>query len=164
MQRTVTPAPVRKSVRVSATPERAFKVFTADFGRWWPKSHHIGKADPETFIIEPRVGGRWYERGLDGSECEVGKVLVWEPPTRLVLAWQLDAGWTFDSALITEVEIRFVRESDTATRVELEHRHLERMGDRADAVRQMIDAPDGWGGLLQLFAQFISQAEGEHYE
>ena len=85
MHRTISPAPVRKSVRVAAPQERAFEVFTAGIGRWWPKSHHIGAADLDTFVIEPRAGGRWYERGVDGSECEVGKVLAWEPPARLVL-------------------------------------------------------------------------------
>ena len=70
-------------------------------GRWWPKSHHIGAADLDALVIEPKAGGRWYERGVDGSEWEVGKVLVFEPPTRLVLAWQLTADWKFDPGLIT---------------------------------------------------------------
>jgi uncharacterized protein YndB with AHSA1/START domain len=162
MQHLIRPAPVRKSILVNAAPERAFAVFTAGIGRWWPRSHHIGAADPDTFIIEPRAGGRWYERGIDGSECEVGKVLVWEPPTRLVLAWQLSTEWKFDPALITEVEVRFTRDGDK-TRVELEHRNLEHFGARVDAMRQQIDGPQGWGALLQLFAQFVSQAEGEDH-
>ena len=157
MQRTIMPAPVRKSIRVSAPPERAFEVFTAGIGRWWPKSHHIGAADLDTHVIEPREGGRWFERGVDGSECEVGKVLVWDPPARLVLAWQLTPEWKYDPNLITEVDVQFIAEGANATRVELEHRNLERMGDGADAMRQRIDAPDGWGGLLQLFAQSATQ-------
>ena len=158
--RTITPAPVRKSVKVEAPPELAFEVFTARFGLWWPRSHHIGAADPETFIIEPRAGGRWFERGVDGSECDVGKVLVFEPPTRLVLIWQLGADFKFDPELITEVEVRFIAEGADATRVELEHRNLERFGDRADAMRSQIDAPNGWGGILDLFAEFVKQSEG----
>jgi uncharacterized protein YndB with AHSA1/START domain len=159
MHRTITPAPVRKSVRVGAPPVRAFDVFTAGMGRWWPKTHHIGASDLDTLIMEPREGGRWFERGVDGAECEVGKVLVWEPPSRLVLAWQLTADWKFDPDLITEVEVRFIPDGDNATRVELEHRHLERFGQGADAVRRQIDAPDGWSGLLQLFAQSVIEAE-----
>jgi uncharacterized protein YndB with AHSA1/START domain len=155
--RTVTPAPVRRSARVGAPPDRAFEVFTTGIGRWWPKTHHICKADLDTHIIEPKVGGRWYERGVDGSECEVGKVLVWDPPTRLVLCWQLSADWKFDPDLVTEVEVRFIAEGAKSTLVELEHRDLERFGERADAMRQRIDSPDGWAGLLQLYARSASQ-------
>jgi uncharacterized protein YndB with AHSA1/START domain len=158
VKQTISPAPVRKSVRVAAPRERAFEVFTAGIGRWWPKSHHIGAADLDTLVIEPRQGGRWYERDVDGSECEVGKVLVWDPPARLVLCWQLSADWKFDPDLITEVEVRFIADGANATRVELEHRNLERFGERAEAMRQQIDAPDGWSGLLQLFAQSAAQA------
>ncbi|MGP0093419.1 MAG: SRPBCC family protein [Xanthobacteraceae bacterium] len=157
MNRTVIPAPVRKSVRVSAPLARAFEVFTAGIGRWWPKTHHIGSSDLDTHVIEPKAGGRWYERGIDGVECEVGKVLVWDPPARLVLGWQLTADWKFDPNLMTEVEVRFIPDGANATRVELEHRDLDRFGNRADAFRLQIDSPEGWGGLLQLFAQSAAQ-------
>lgn len=158
MQRTIKPAPVRRNVRVAAPREHAFEVFTAGIGRWWPKSHHIGAADLDALVIEPREGGRWYERGVDGSECEVGKVLVWDPPARLVLVWQLTPEFKYDPNLITEVEVQFIAEGAGATRVELEHRNLERMGDHADAMREKIDGPGGWGDLLQLFAQSATQA------
>jgi len=157
MDQTIKPAPVRKSVRVSAPPQRAFEVFTAGIGWWWPKSHHIGKADLETQVIEPRAGGRWYERDVDGTECDIGKVLVWDPPSRLVLGWQLTPDWTFDPELITEVEVLFIADGANATRVELEHRNLERLGPRADAMREQVDSPNGWGALLQLFAETASQ-------
>ena len=153
----IQPAPVRKSLVVRAPQARAFEVFTAGIGRWWPKSHHIGASDPETVVIEPKVGGRWYERGVDGAECEVGKVLAWDPPGRVVLAWQVSADWKFDPDLVTEVEVRFIPDGQGATRVELEHRHLERFGERAENVRAQIDAPNGWGGLLQLFADAAAQ-------
>jgi uncharacterized protein YndB with AHSA1/START domain len=159
INKTIVPAPVRKSVRVGAPPGRAFKVFTDGIGRWWPKTHHIGAADLDALVIEPKAGGRWYERGVDGSECDVGKVLVWEPPARLVLAWQLTADWKFDPALITEVEVRFIADGADATRVELEHRDLERYGERADGFRATIDSPDGWSGLLQLFKQTAEQTK-----
>jgi len=132
-QRTITPAPVRKSVRVSAPREHAFEVFTAGIGRWWPKSHHIGAADLDTLVIEPREGGRWFERGVDGSECEVGKVLVWDPPARLVLVWQLTPEFKYDPNLITEVEVQFIADGANATRVELEQRNLERRGELANS-------------------------------
>jgi uncharacterized protein YndB with AHSA1/START domain len=157
-QRTITPAPVRRSIQVGVPRERAFDVFTAGIGRWWPKTHHIGAADIDTLVIERREGGRWFERGVDGSECEVGKVLVWDPPARLVLAWQLTPEFKYDPDLITEVEVQFIAEGANATRVELEHRNLERFGDRVDAMREKIDGPGGWGDLLQLFAQSATQA------
>jgi uncharacterized protein YndB with AHSA1/START domain len=154
----IQPAPVRKTVLVPAPPQRAFDVFTAGIGRWWPKTHKIGAADLDRPVIEPHAGGRWYERDVDGSECELGKVLVWDPPSRLVLAWQLDPDWKYDPALVTEVEVTFTPEGD-ATRVELEHRHLERIGERAEEMREKIDAPGGWGGLLQLFSDTAANEE-----
>jgi uncharacterized protein YndB with AHSA1/START domain len=157
MSQTVMPAPVRKSVRVNAPPARAFEVFTAGIGRWWPKSHHIGASELDAPVIEPKAGGRWYERGVDGVECEIGKVLVWEPPARLVLIWQLTADWKYDRNLITEVEVRFIPDGTGATRVELEHRNLERYGDRAEFLRGQIDSEGGWTGLLELFAAAVAR-------
>jgi hypothetical protein len=103
----ISPAPVRKSIHVDALPERAFEVFTTGIGRWWPKTHKIGPADLDRPVIEPREGGRWFELHVDGSECEIGKVGVWEPPSRLVLIWQLTPEFQYDPDLITEVEVRF---------------------------------------------------------
>ncbi len=153
MNRTITPAPVRRAVTVRASQARAFEVFTASIGHWWPKTHHTGPSEPEAIIIEPRVGGRWFERGVDGVETEIGRVLTWDPPSRLVLAWQLTADWRYDPDLVTEVEVRFVAEGADVTLVELEHRNLERFGERAEAVRQSIDAPNGWSAILALYAQ-----------
>src|SRR5262249_28080303 len=130
----IAPAPVRKTLQVKATQAHAFDVFTAGFGRWWPRSHSVGKSPIEDAVIEPKVGGRWYEGGQDGSECDWGRVLAWEPPARLVLAWQLNAQWQFDPALVTEVEVKFIAEGSAQTRVEFEHRELQRFGDRAEAV------------------------------
>jgi hypothetical protein len=152
MNRTITVAPVRKSVRVAAAPARAFEVFTAGFARWWPRSHTIGTVPQKEAVLEPRVGGRWFERGEDGSECDWGKVLVWEPPTRVVLGWQLDPDFKFDPNVVTEVEVRFVAEGEGATRVELEHRHLERFGERGEVLREKVGSPNGWGKLLEEFA------------
>ena len=147
----IRPAPVRKVIRVDATPERAFDVFTSGIGRWWPKSHKIGQADLDRPVIEPFAGGRWYELDVDGSECDIGKVSVWEPPARLVLIWQLTPEFAYDPDLITEVEVTFTPEGD-GTRVDLEHRDLERLGEKAEAMRETVSGPGGWPALLQLFA------------
>ena len=155
--RKIRPAPVRKVVSVDATPQRAFDVFTAGFGRWWPgASHHIGQASYKTAVLEPRVGGRWYEIGEDGSECQWGDVLAWDPPRRLVLAWRIGADWQFHAELETEVEVTFVAEG-ASTRVTLEHRHLERMGEAAEAVRVQIDSDSGWTGIMALYAAEASK-------
>lgn len=103
-------------------------------------------------MIEPKVGGRWYERGDDGSTCDWGRVLAWEPPKRLVLTWDISADWQFDPNLKTELEIRFVPEGAASTRVELVHRHLDRYGARRDEMRRIFDSSGDWGRLLQMFA------------
>ncbi len=117
MNLTIKPAPVRKRLHVNTTPERAFAVFTARMHAWWPLDHSLLQGKPrQDVIIEPRSGGRWFERATDGSECTWGRVLAWEPPGRVLLAWQIDATWRFDPDFVTEVEIRFIPEGG-ATRV-----------------------------------------------
>jgi len=146
--------PVRKTISVNASAERAFHVFTAEFDSWWPRTHHIGQAPMKRAIIQGVVGGRCYTEQIDGTECEWGTVLVWDPPHRLVLAWQIDGHWHYepDLAKSSEVEVRFTPQPDGSTRIELEHRHLSRHGADAGAIRTAIDSPTGWGGLLALFA------------
>ena len=151
MSQTITPAPVRKTLTVRASAEKAFRAFTDGFDRWWPRSHHIGKSEMARGVIEPKAGGRWYEIGEDGSECDWGDVLAWEPPARLLLAWRLNAQWEYDPDLLTEVEIRFVALSESETRVDFEHRGFERMGAGGEAARAGVDAPNGWGGILAEF-------------
>ena len=146
--------PVRKTIRVQAPAARAFEIFTAGMFRWWPATHSINptKAPIAEIVMEPRSGGRWYERGADGSECDWGRVLLWEPPLRVVLAWQIDAAWKFDPALLTEVEIRFEAQGAGATEVRLEHRKLEALGETAAGTRAIIDSASGWSGLLERYA------------
>jgi uncharacterized protein YndB with AHSA1/START domain len=146
-------APVRKRTRVNADPSRAFEVFTAGMTRWWPREHSINKSPIQDIILEPRVGGRWMERGEDGSECQWGKVLAWEPPARLVLAWQINAQWQYDPELVTEVEVRFSQDGD-GTLVEVEHR-LDGYGEAAEQMRQVFDGPAAWQGTLQRFAKEV---------
>jgi uncharacterized protein YndB with AHSA1/START domain len=151
-KRTIKPAPVRRSIEVNAPQAKAFEVFARKTSAWWPKSHHVGKSPLAEAIIEPKVNGRWYERGEDGSECDWGRVLAWNPPDGIVLAWQLTAKFEFDPAFATEVEVKFVPLAGGRTRVELEHRLLERFGDAAETVRGQIDADGGWMGILRSFA------------
>jgi uncharacterized protein YndB with AHSA1/START domain len=157
--RVITVAPVRKTVRVNADAARAFDVFTAGFARWWPRTHHIAAAPLKEAFIEPRVGGRWYERGEDGSECEWGKVLAWEPPARVVLGWQIRGDFKYDPTAMSEVEIRFIAESAGVTVVELEHRNIERLGTEAEEFRKKVDAPNGWGLILQTYAAAVAAKE-----
>jgi uncharacterized protein YndB with AHSA1/START domain len=145
--------PVRYEVVVEAPQEKAFRVFTEGMNNWWSRTHKIGKGALKTAVLEPRVNGRWYEIDDDGSQCEWGKVLVWEPPRRLVLAWQINGQWQFDPELVTEVEVVFRAEGPGRTRVELEHRNLDRFGAAAEAIRKAFSAPDGWPGLLGNFGK-----------
>jgi uncharacterized protein YndB with AHSA1/START domain len=152
-------AVVRKSVLVNAPQAHAFAVFTEQHGTWWPlKTHHIGADPAQTAIIEPAVGGRWFERSSDGAECDWGRVLVWEPPHRIVLSWDIGADWKYDPKLGTEVEVRFISEGPDTTRVELEHRRLERYGAQADTMRATFDSERGWSGILRGFAQAAAKA------
>lgn len=153
---------VQKTLTVETSAERAFRVFTEKHGDWWPvATHHIGKQPARTVIIEPAEGGRWYEQGEDGSECDWGRVLVWDPPHRLVMAWQLTADWQFDPSFVTEVELRFIPEGTGRTRVEFEHRNLEAYGAKADTVQEMISAAGGWPAILEKFADFAKKQERE---
>jgi uncharacterized protein YndB with AHSA1/START domain len=146
---------VRKSVTVHTSLEHAFKVFTERFDTWWPRGHHIGTAPLQEAVIELRQGGRCFGRSIDGTECDWGTVLVWNPPHRLVLAWQINPSWQYepDLAKASEVEVRFTPESDNVVRVDLEHRHFERHGAGAESMRTSVDAPGGWSGLLQMFVE-----------
>jgi hypothetical protein len=145
----IKPAPVRRAIEVKAPQAKAFEVFTRKTSVWWPKKHHIGKAALAEAIIEPKVNGRWYERGVDGSECDWGRVLAWNPPNGITLAWQLTAKFEFDPTFVTEVEVKFIPLDDARTRVELEHRLLERYGDAAETVRGQLDG--GWPEILRSF-------------
>ena len=144
------PNSVRKVVNVNAPQAVAWRVFTEKMGTWWPLAHYkIGKTDAVDAVVEPRVGGRWFERGDDGSTCQWGSVLAWEPTSRLVLSWDITADWQYDPELKTEVEIRFISEGDSRTRVELEHRKLDRYGERRDQMRRIFDTEGDWGKLLE---------------
>jgi uncharacterized protein YndB with AHSA1/START domain len=153
------PNSVQKTIDVDAAQEVAWRVFTEKMGTWWPLAYYkIGKANALDAVIEPRVGGRWYERGDDGSTCQWGSVLAWEPPSRLVLSWDISADWHYDPTLNTEIEVQFNAEGSDRTRVELEHRHLDRYGARRDEMRRIFDSEGDWGKFLELFARAASEA------
>jgi uncharacterized protein YndB with AHSA1/START domain len=149
---------VRKSVLVNVPIAHAFKVFTERFDSWWPRSHHIAKIEPFTAIMEPRTGGRWYERGADGSECEWGRVLEYSPPRRVTVSWHLQPNWTYDPdpAKASRVEVSFHDEGNGKTRVELVHSQLDRHGAGWEALRDSVGSQGGWGGIVEMFAKAAS--------
>jgi uncharacterized protein YndB with AHSA1/START domain len=145
-------APIRKTIVVATSAERAFQVFTEEMSTWWPlASKHIGKADAKMVVMEPFVGGRWFEQGVDGSECDWGRVRIWDPPRRLVLSWEISSDWRHDPSIQTEVEVRFNAEGGS-TRVDLEHRLLHYYGEKAAQMRGIFDSKEGWTALLDAFA------------
>ena len=147
-------APVRKSIRVNATPARAFDVFTSGLERWWPREHGIGKQPRKGAIMETRLGGRWYELAEDGTETNVGRIIVWEPPQRFVMTWDINSQWKPDTTVSSEVEVKFIPDGANATRVELEHRKFERMGaEGGEKMRKDVDG--GWPGLLDVFKAHV---------
>lgn len=152
---TIQPIPaVRHSVTVRAPAPRAFDVFTGSMGVWWPVDHTVAEVERLEVVIEPRPGGRWYERGVDGSESEWGRVLAYEPPARVLLAWHLNREWRFvaDPERASEVEVTFQPEEPGMTRVTLEHRHFERHGPDAGGIRDAVDSVDGWPVILSAYA------------
>lgn len=155
-------APVRQSIVVRATAADAFRIFTDDIDGWWPRTHHIGKSPMRRVIVEPRAGGRCFTEQVDDTECDWGTVLVWEPPSRFVFAWQVTHEWGFQPDLdrASEVEVRFTPVGPESTRVDLEHRHFERHGAGARAMRDGVDAPNGWNGMLRLYAERLPSALG----
>ena len=149
MTTTVKIAPVQKTIHVAASQAHAFEVFTSGLARWWPKGHGIGKPPMKTMMLEPRLGGRWYEESEDGTETLVGKVLTWDPPARFVISWNVNSQWKPDAEIASEVEVRFIVDG-AGTRVELEHRKFEVMGEEGGA-KMRKDVDGGWPGLLDLY-------------
>jgi uncharacterized protein YndB with AHSA1/START domain len=151
----MTIAPIRKTVSVAAPPERVYALFTGHMGAWWPKGMTIGAAPAAEVLIEPHAGGRWFERSEDKAETNWGKVLEWDPPRRLLLAWQINAAWAYDPSFETELELTFTPEAG-GTRVDMEHRNLERFGDSAAKMAEMLGG--GWPGIMDGFAAYASKA------
>jgi len=148
---------VRTSIVVDAPQQLAFDVFTKDMGGWWPPDHHILEGELAEMVFELRAGGRIYDVGVDGSECQWARVLAFEPPGRVVISWDITTEWKLetDLARTSEVEVRFVAEGPERTRVELEHRHLDRHGEGWQNMRGAVGSPGGWQGGLQRFAEHL---------
>ncbi|HEY5712220.1 MAG TPA: SRPBCC family protein [Allosphingosinicella sp.] len=155
----ISPTPIRRTLRVNASRQKAFDTFVGGMGGWWLKSHSLLGSPQTDVVIEPRTGGRWYEIGEDGSEKTWGKVIAWDAPGGVTLAWQLNAEWTYDENFETTVEVRFSEEGDH-TIVTFEHRDLERFGDKAEAVRGDYDTgmDGGWGQLLANYQAAVEAA------
>ena len=150
----MTIAAIVKTVEVRCDRQRAFELFCGRMSEWWPPAHHIGGSPIKSVVIEPRVGGRWFERGEDGSETSWGRVLDWAPPGRLLLAWQITAAWTYDPDFETELELTFTA-LPAGTQVRLEHRNLERFGDSAEKMAASLNG--GWPTIVDGFAAFADQ-------
>ncbi|HEX4711126.1 SRPBCC family protein [Phenylobacterium sp.] len=155
----MTIAPITRSVHTKAPPPKAFEIFTGQIGRWWPKGHGVGALPLVDLVLEPGVGGRWFERDAAGHETQWGRVLIWDPPGRLVLAWQLNREKRFDPDLITEVELTFTAARDGGTEVALEHRDLERFG--RDGAQWAASIGGGWSQKLGEFAAFADLPDQE---
>ena len=145
-------APIVRTVQVKAAPAQAFDLFATRMEHWWPKGGTIGNAPHVAIVVEPRAGGRWFERDADGNETHWGKVLAWEPPSRLLLGWQITCQWGYDPDFPTEVELTFAPVVGGGTLVTLEHRNLERFG--ADAARHAERLGGGWPTRLAEFARY----------
>lgn len=148
---------VRTQVVVEAPIERAFRVFTEDFGSFKPPEHNMLGVEIAETVFEPRVGGHLYDRGVDGSECRWARVLAYEPPNRVVISWDISPRWQIETDLerTSEVEVRFVAEAPERTRVELEHRNLERHGEGWQGVREGVGGEGGWPLYLRRFAELL---------
>lgn len=160
MNANVSPAPVRQSVVVEAPIEHAFKVFTEQFGSFKPSEHNMLAVPIAETVFEPRVGGHVYDRGIDGSECRWARVLAYEPPNRLLLSWDISPRWQIetDPEKTSEWEVRFTAEAPHRTRVELEHRQLDRHGDGWQGVRDGVAGDQGWPLYLQRYADLFGRA------
>jgi uncharacterized protein YndB with AHSA1/START domain len=149
---------VRSEITVDAPVERAFAVFTEQFDRIKPREHNMLGVDIAETVFEPRVGGSIYDRGVDGSECRWARVLAYEPPERVLFSWDIGPTWQIetDPGRTSEVEVRFVAESAERTRVELEHRHIDRHGDGWEGVREGVQADQGWPLYLQRYGALFT--------
>jgi len=154
------PEPVRRTIRVKATPDRAFRVFAEQMGSWWPKTHHIGKSPMVDIVVEGRPGGAIYTLQEDGTHCPWASVQVWDPPHRFVFWWQVTHTWGYQPLVeqCSEVEILFTPADDGTTLVELEHRGFERHGLGGAEMHAAVGAEGGWNGVLALYAAKVGVA------
>ena len=149
---------VRRQVVVDVPIDRAFEVFVERFGDFKPREHNLLGAPITDTVFEPRVGGYIVDRAGDGSECRWARILAYEPPSRVVFSWDIGPTWQLeqDEANASEVEVRFTAETPERTRLELEHRHLDRHGADWEGVREGVDGDAGWPLYLRRFADLLA--------
>ena len=150
---------IRHDIVVEAPLEHAFSVFTEGFGRFKPREHNMLGVDIAETVFEPREGGHIYDRGVDGSECRWARVLAYEPPDRVVFSWDISPHWQIetDPDNTSEVEVRFIAEGPDRTRVELEHRNIDRHGPGWEAVRDGVATDQGWPLYLDRYAALLAE-------
>ena len=148
---------VHSSIVVEAPIDRAFSVFTEGFGTFKPPEHNMLSVDIAETVFEPREGGHIYDRGVDGSECRWARILAYEPPNRVAFSWDISPHWQIETNLekTSEVEVRFISETPERTRVELEHRNLDRHGDGWEGLREGVEGGDGWPLYLARYAELL---------
>ena len=156
-------APVELSIDVEASIEEAFEVFTQDMGSWWPADHHILQAELAEMVFEPKVGGQILDRGVDGSECRWARVLVYDPPNRVVFTWDISLAWQVetDPAKTSEVDVRFTPVAPDRTRVDLVHRNIERHGEGWEQMHGAVESPEGWAVGLGRFARRMATGSAD---
>ena len=149
----MTIAPINQSITINAKPAKCFELFTTHIGNWWPKDQTLSKGPYKTLVIEPKVGGRWYETDSTDKVLPWGDVLAWEPPHRVLLAWRLNTSFAYEPSLMTEVEITFQDLGGGKTQLALEHRDLEKLGKDSEKFVSMLSG--GWAGHIKTVAKYI---------
>jgi uncharacterized protein YndB with AHSA1/START domain len=164
MSEQATATSVQTSIVVDAPIGEAFSVFTEGIGTWWPREYNLLDVDIAERVFEPRAGGQVYDRGIDGSECHWARVLAYEPPDRVVISWDINPQWQIESDpdKTSEVEILFTSESPERTRVDVEHRHLDRHGDGWEGLRDSVGSEGGWPGCARRFRERIAAGKALH--
>jgi uncharacterized protein YndB with AHSA1/START domain len=160
MSTSATSTAIQTSIVVEAPLEQAFRVFTEDFDKVKPRDHNLLEVEIAETVFEPREGGRVFDRGVDGSECQWARVLSFDPPNRLVFSWDIAPTWQIETDLerTSEVEVRFSSEGADRTLVELEHRNLDRHGEGWEGEREAVEGEGGWPLYLQRLADLVAKA------
>lgn len=163
MGRNDSEAKVRAVATVEAPIERAFQVFTQRCDAWWPRPYRLGQTERIDVVLEPRAGGRWYERTADGKECDWGKVLAWHPPDRSALSWQIGLGFVPepDPQRASRVDVTFVEAGPARTTVTVVHSEFERHGEGWEAMQEGVSGEGGWPGILPGYAELIAFGDGD---
>lgn len=158
MTQTTEPTTATASIEVDVPQQRAFEVFTGDFGSFKPPDHNLLAVPIAETVVETYVGGHIVDRGVDGSECRWARILAYEPPDRFTFSWDIGPSWQIetDATKTSEVEVTFTALSDDRTRVEVEHRHLDRHGEGWTAVRDGVSTGEGWPLYLDRYGDLLT--------